>query len=306
MKCTRPIHLYFSALGEKISKKQYEIAYLESQSKGTPAPFTKDVGCGKCLACRINKRREWTLRLCHEEVFSETAYFITLTYDEDHVPMSVDKETGSVCMAVKKEDIQLFMKRLRKACSDKQIRFFLNSEYGQQTQRPHYHALVFNIPEDKIFQDSRIIKRGRSTSFTSPWLASIWKNGNVEFGIASKERAGYCAKYFIDRKEIDEDHVPNFSLMSRCPGIGYAYMKQIREKVRVYGLTGCMNACGTYVKLPRYYDGKIYSDEERHERFLDHAYEVPDEDYFTMLDNADLVEAARRRALTWKGKKSKI
>ena len=294
MKCTRPVHIYFNAQGEKISKNEYEHSAIFNGG------FIKDVGCGKCLACRINRRREWTLRLCHEEVFSDTAFFITLTYDNEHLPCAVD---GYMMVSVR--DVQLFFKRLRKACPGREIRYFLNSEYGS-LGRPHYHALLFNAPEDLMFKDSKIIKRGRSTSFTSPWLASIWQNGNVEFGIASKERAGYCAKYFIDRKDIPPEITPNFSVMSRNPGIGKAYMEKIRDKVRKTGVTGCMNACGTYVKLPRYYQEKIFSDEERRERLLEHAYELPDEDYLIMLDNADLVEQNRLRALTWKGKKTKL
>lgn len=267
--------------------------------------YCKHVPCGKCLACRINKRREWTLRLCHEEVFADTAYFVTLTYDEQHVPYAGDH------MAVYKPDIQLFLKRLRKDVSktypDTKVRFFLNSEYGPETGRPHYHALLFNVPEEKMFQDARTIKRSRkSVSFTCPYLSKIWGKGNVEFGIASKERAGYCAKYFIDRKEVDPDLLPNFSLMSLRPGIGFAYQDQIAEKVKHYGLKACLNSSGTYVALPRYYRNKIYTEDERKEQFLEFLGEVPDQDYWTMLDNADLVEQNRYRALHWKGKKSKI
>lgn len=295
MRCTRPITLYFNEKGEKVNKNTFD--------SNSPI-YAKDVGCGKCLACRINKRREWTLRLCHEEVFSSSAFFITLTYDEDHVPFDTNGN-----MAVSVRDIQDFMKRLRyrveKDAGIDGVRFFLNSEYGE-LGRPHYHAILFNVPPELMMKDSRIIRRGRSVCYTSPWLLSIWGNGSVEIGIASKERAGYCAKYFVDRKEVDEILVPNFSLMSRKPGIGFAYQDQIADKVRYYGLHACLNSCGTYVGMPRYYRNKIYSDAERRAQFIKTLDEIPDDQYQIMLDNADIVEQNRKRALTWKGKKQKL
>lgn len=291
--------IYFDGEGHRISFQEYDTLHSSGASV-----HAMHVPCGKCLACRINKRREWTLRLCHEEVFSDTAYFVTLTYDEEHLPIAGDFP------AVYKPDIQLFMKRLRKDVAkydpEIRIRFFLNSEYGERTERPHYHMLLFNVPEKKMFQDARTIRRGRSTSFTCPYLSQIWGNGNVEFGIASKERAGYCAKYFIDRKEIDSRLQPNFSLMSRRPGIGFAYQEQIADKVQKLGLHACLNSSGTYVALPRYYRDKIYTEEQRRDQFLEMLGSQLDSDYLTMLENADIVEQNRYRALHWKGKKSKF
>lgn len=292
MKCTRPLTLYYNEKGERVS-------YRPGAGIDSPPQFAKYVPCGKCLSCRINKRREWTLRLCHEEVFSSSAFFVTLTYDEEHVPFD---SNGN--MAVSKEDVQKFMKRLRYRCGDG-IRFFLNSEYGE-LGRPHYHALIFNIPSELMFEGARRIFRKGSISFTCPFLMSIWKMGNVEFGTASKERAGYTARYFIDRKEIDPILVPNFSLMSRNPGIGNAYMKEIIDKVKVHGLRGCLNASGTYVALPRYYRTSIYDPDELHAQFVASLEDEDDPDYLTMLNNADLVEEMQYKAMTWKGKKQKL
>jgi hypothetical protein len=283
--------LYFNDRGERVPGPSSDLEVTNI--------YAKYVGCGKCLACRINKRREWTLRLCHEEVFSDTAYFVTLTYDEQHVPID---DNGY--MAVCKRDVQLFLKRLRKDNPGVKIRFFLNSEYGE-LGRPHYHMLLFNVPAEKMFSESRTIRRGRSRSFTCPYLYKIWKAGNVEFGIASKERAGYCAKYFIDRKGVPDEITPNFSLMSRDPGIGYEYQDKIAEKVRYYGLYACLNSSGTYVPLPRYYRNKIYTEEQRRESFVSQL-EVSDTEYESMLRNADIVEENRYRALHWKGKKQKL
>lgn len=295
MKCVRPNTIYFDGEGHRIPWQQYDTLL----ASGKPC-HAMHVPCGKCLACRINKRREWTLRLCHEEVFSDSAFFVTLTYDEDHVPIDDNGNYG-----VYKKDVQDFMKRLRSDNEGVKIRYFCNSEYGEKG-RPHYHMLLFNVPQEKMFKDARLIRRNRSVSFTCPYLMDVWKCGNVEFGIASKERAGYCAKYFIDRKSVDPILSPNFSIMSRRPGIGFAYQEAITDKVRKYHLHYCLNSCGTYVALPRYYRDKIYTDEERREDFLSLLGSQFDQAYIDMLANADIIEENRYKALHWKGIKQKL
>lgn len=90
------------------------------------------VPCGKCISCRVNRRREWTQRLLHESYYQDSAYFITLTYDEEHVP--IDKNGNE---AVCKSDVQDFIKDLRNKYRDVSIRYFVGSEYGPETGRPH-------------------------------------------------------------------------------------------------------------------------------------------------------------------------
>ena len=63
------------------------------------------VPCGKCLACRIAKRTEWAMRMLHELSDYDDAVFVTLTYDEDHIPSN---------HSLKKSDLQKWFKRVRK------------------------------------------------------------------------------------------------------------------------------------------------------------------------------------------------
>ena len=101
------------------------------------------VGCGKCVMCRIAKRREWTLRLIHESVYWEDSVFLTLTYSDDYLP-----KNGSL----DKRQLQLFIKRLRKSLNGRSIKYFACGEYGDNTERPHYHLIIFGISlcqEDK-------------------------------------------------------------------------------------------------------------------------------------------------------------
>lgn len=236
------------------------------------------VPCGKCINCRINRTREWTTRLLHESLYSDNAYFVTLTYNEDSEPLN-DFGNPSVC----KDDIQRFFKRLRKAYPDYKIRYFLGSEYGPTTGRPHYHAIIFNLPPDvlnpcKDYVQGMLLEKyiHGHKSYINRKLSDIWNNGFVTIGELTPERVSYCAKYFVNKIECDENQEKNFSLMSRRPGIGFSYSQDIKDKVRYYNLHACLTHNGKYVGLPRYYDKKIFSDDERRLRQSDYVCPHPE------------------------------
>ena len=108
-----------------------------------------EIPCGKCEGCRIARSREWANRCMMELEYHDSAYFLTLTYDEEHVPRHwyADPETGEAMqsLSLEKRHMQLFWKRLRKAFPDDHIRYFMCGEYGSTTFRPHYHAIVFGL-----------------------------------------------------------------------------------------------------------------------------------------------------------------
>lgn len=260
------------------------------------------VPCGKCLACRINRRREWTQRLLHESNYNSTSYFITITYDSEHVPINCDG-----LMEVCKKDIQLFHRYIRRNFPDVTFRYFLNSEYGPQTQRPHYHAIYYGLPES-VFTSGipKYGKRGLEYTYNGE-LQRIWSKGELTVSPMTRERASYCAKYFIDKLDNPDFTEKNFNLMSRKPGIGRLYAEAIAPKVRHYGLIGCLTDKGNYVGLPRYYRKVIYSDDERREQFESREYDSTYMQKFNgILNNGDIMESNLHRAMTFKGKKSKL
>lgn len=159
------------------------------------------------------RSQEWAIRCMHEASLHEVNVFVTLTYDDEHLP------PGGTLV---KRDFQLFMKRLRKH-SATPIRFFAAGEYGEELCRPHYHALLFGID----FADRRFEK---ATSFgdlyQSDKLTAIWGMGRANFGTVSYKSARYVAGY-INKKITGppaKDHygelLPEFGLMSRREGIG--------------------------------------------------------------------------------------
>ena len=116
------------------------------------------IPCGQCIGCRINYSREWACRMMLENEYSTASYFITLTYDDDHITKKkikikpdgyirpirqfpnmvdfVDVGTGEMRehMTLNKGDLSDFNKRLRKEFGEG-IRFYACGEYGSHTFR---------------------------------------------------------------------------------------------------------------------------------------------------------------------------
>ena len=98
-------------------------------------PDGLEIPCGKCILCRKQKAAEWSLRMYHELSTSQKASFVTLTYDDTKLPAN---------QTLVKAHLQNFMKRLRKRIEPEKLRYYAVGEYGDKTQRPHYHMILFN------------------------------------------------------------------------------------------------------------------------------------------------------------------
>lgn len=211
--------------------------------------------CGKCIACRINRREEWTTRIMHETAFSESAVFVTLTYDEQSVPW-IDLDGVPVRVA-SKDDIQSFVHKIRKTFEGlpdpPKIRYFIGSERGPTTDRPHYHGIIWNLPEG--FRNEYFLSR-------------CWHRGFVTVSEFNIRRARYVAKYYVGRENSKSLPPPmlDFSLMSRRPGIGRQFVERNKERIDYYNL-GTVSLAGKTVPLPRYYRNLCYSDETKERRY---------------------------------------
>lgn len=216
------------------------------------------VPCGNCEACIVNNANEWRTRLSIENDCSETSYFVTLTYDDDKIPIGCFPDSFGdthVVPYVCKRDVQLFIKRLRKRFPESNLRYYLVSEYGPTTYRPHYHMLLFNLPRyssDNTYQDVKITKI----------LQQTWANGFITVDSVTFGRISYVTKYLSCVTDLPEYLPKPFRLMSRNPGIGATYL----DKRDVIDWHRCNLACyypdGRFKKrLPRYLKDKIFDDE---------------------------------------------
>lgn len=205
------------------------------------------VPCGRCIGCRVEYARQWAMRCMHEASLYDENSFVTLTYDDDHLPAR-----GSL----RKRDFQLFMKRLRRRFPDQRIRFFASGEYGDDTLRPHYHGCLFGFD----FRDKRsVCRRSDYEVYQSDVLDDTWACGLTEVGSVTFDSAAYCARYAVKKFRGKPEDVeryydglePEFAVMSRRPGIGAQWYAQYGEGVRMHD---SVIVNGREVRPPKYYD----------------------------------------------------
>lgn len=212
------------------------------------------VPCGKCPACLSNKRGSWAFRLQQELREAKTAKFITLTYDEKNNKGSLSKI-----------DVQAFLKRFRQLCLKVdglyQLRYYITGEYGSKTFRPHYHALLFNIPDVGQMKLYELIN-------------SSWKKGSSYIGDVCDASIMYVAKYLLKGSIIPEGCEEPFSLMSRKPGIGFNYVERMQDWHQDDQRFYAVKAGGEKVALPRYYKDKIFSKTDKEENFIKQQMEM--------------------------------
>lgn len=202
------------------------------------------IPCGQCFGCRMQYARIWANRCMLEAKQSENCWFVTLTYDDDHVPVHdyVDKKTGACekSLSLCKRDLVLFNKRLRKRYGDG-IRFYAAGEYGSRTMRPHYHIIYFNLPFDDLRDPDPKIEPFRSKKGfdikVSDELYKLWDKGIHSIEPVNWKTCAYVARYCMKKQKgagasvYDDFNIePEFSLMSRRPGIGREWYDEYGEK----------------------------------------------------------------------------
>ncbi len=218
--------------------------------------FKQVVSCGQCIGCRLERSRQWGIRISHEAQLHDENSFITLTYSPEARP------SGGTLV---KFHFQDFMKRLRSRLSPKLVRFFHCGEYGDKFARPHYHACLFGFDfPDKVFYKEINGER----LFTSKFLSSVWDRGFCTVGDLTFRSACYVARYCLKKVNGDRsfDHywsvdeltgetypvLPEYCTMSRRPGIGSRWFDQFGSDVfprdEVF-------ANGFRSQPPRFYDG---------------------------------------------------
>lgn len=215
------------------------------------------VACGKCMECRLARARDWSLRCVHEASLYDDNVFITLTYDDEHLPFD---------HGLFYPDFQGFMHRLRKRIPGAG-RFLMCGEYGDQFGRPHFHAILFNCG----FPDRKLIRSKPDPLYVSALLDDLWqRKGFASFGDVTTQSAGYVARYSTKKitgpgtdhvyDYVDEgtgevfERVPPFLHASNRPGIGYEWFQRYHSDVfpcdeLVYD--------GRKFPVPRYYS-KLY------------------------------------------------
>lgn len=229
-------------------------------SQGTGSSFM--LPCGQCVGCRLERSRQWAVRCVHEASLHAESAFLTLTYDDDHLPCD---------FSLDKSHFQKFMKRLRKRFSGRKIRYFHCGEYGDETSRPHYHAILFGLD----FSDKILWSQNHGNNlYSSALLDSIWSYGRCFIGDVTFESAAYVARYVLKKiTGAAADHVlvdgcpgpyvrmdfetgelfpvkPEYVTMSTKPGLGADWIDFFRDDVFPDDF---VISRGVPVSVPRYY-----------------------------------------------------
>lgn len=196
--------------------------------------------CGTCLACRTSRAKDWSNRLFLESLEHEKNYFITLTYDNANCPPELVKS-----------DCQQFFKSLRN--DGFKCRYFIAGEYGEVTHRPHYHALLFGLDIPDLVLHT--VDEKDNKFYTSDFISSYWKKGNILIAEMTPETICYTARY-CTKKLGSDDYKKEFILMSRRPGIGSNYIEkhlaEIVEDKKLYlgefGIKGFSRYINNFIK----------------------------------------------------------
>lgn len=192
-----------------------------------------------------------------EMQFSKNALFVTLTYNNEHLPDKVNKE-----------DVQLFFKRLRKRCEPlkkgkmknkkyRPLRYFLTSEYGPLHDRPHYHAIIMDINplnnDNPTFMDLYNI------------IDDSWQNGFVYVENAHIGKVHYVVDYMVKDAHLDLSDDKKETLFNlKSNGIGKKFIENEHNRHSLGSRNDFVIPCDSGKRrMPRYYKEKLFDEQRR-------------------------------------------
>lgn len=216
------------------------------------------IGCGKCLECKLKESKQWAQRSVAESLMHEDNWFITLTYDDEHLPMSIvtysrhSYEFG--CWSpLLYEDFQAFEKRLRSYMKYHYnldgFRFLMCGEYGPKNGRPHFHVIFYGLPLPDIQKIKDVTVGGKSyTYLSSEIIDKCWGKGFTTIGEVNWETSAYVGRYVMKKMSNLEEYdycklcydngweplPPEMREASRRPGLGRPFYDENKDDIYKY------------------------------------------------------------------------
>lgn len=218
--------------------------------------------------------------------------FLTMTYEDSNLLYA--DETPIIY----KPHLQTFLKDLRNnqkkeykrlnpdlnvrqiAQKVPKIRYYACGEYGDQTQRPHYHMILYNLlPSLK------------------EKLPDIWRLGHIDIGGCNMKTIAYTTKYILKQQhEAESESQQNFkpfSLMSKGMGKGYLQNAEYHKTNKTFTVR---NGNGDNQTMPRYLKDKIFTTREKekvNDIMLEKVYKIEDEQNREIATHGDDPEKIR-------------
>lgn len=271
MKCVTPMfrkyvkgdHKKGTVISRSEARKELEINEninsfrINEYNQKSPYYNYELIPCKKCWACQLNYSAEWATRIMLESKKYDNNWFITLTYTDEYIPIlqsitgkykiSEDKteeityiNDGTWTYSLYPEHVNTFINSLRKDFERREytgIKYFYCGEYGENTQRPHYHMILMNCPLD-IFQFYNThIDKNFKAHWKSHELEKWWKYGFIDIAELEWSCAAYVARYCTKKLSNKYDNWyymengkwPEFIRMSQ--GIGFDYYEKHKKEI---------------------------------------------------------------------------
>lgn len=252
MPCFHPLRAYYTDHTNPSTGKRYLTFDHHNQAQGY-SHLT--LPCGRCIGCRLERSRQWAIRCMHEASLHEHNAFVTLTYNDEHLATLPGADEGHPSLYP--SHFTNFMKRLRHSRGPG-VRFFHCGEYGDKTNRPHHHALLFNCSfPDKL--PTTLPGNTNYRTYISADLTQLWGHGHTYLSDVTFESASYVARYSLKKvygEGADDWYMgrrPEYLTMSRRPGIATDYFNKFYREI--YMRDSCI-LNGREVKPPKFYDLK--------------------------------------------------
>jgi len=218
--------------------------------------------CGKCLKCLLKRKAQWSYRLVEEMQNSFSSYFVTLTYEDKYLTRT---DLGNT---INPEDHKLFISNLKEYEAESllnyrpfsaeeifrkdngiketgKLKYYGVSEYGGKTGRSHWHYILFNVRD----------------ILSITWA---WNMGRIQVDECNINTIDYVLKYMVkDHTGEDYDNrIKEKSYMSK--GLGASAMnKQMIDYIQAMDANMVLNQRGQRVAVPRYYNKKFLTEEQR-------------------------------------------
>ena len=207
--------------------------------------------CGQCMPCRINRRKEWMTKLLLEKrYYGDNIAFITLTYAPENLPDAEHFKGGSL----NKSDAQKFIKRFRMNyyynhpdTEKKSIRYFLVGEYGTETSRAHYHAIIFGVDPHRAQKITKL-----SWTLGHSQCAEV-KDGGIQYV------CGYTLKKLTSEKDFPDGQQPEFSLKSTQPALGHCQIPTIARKLAQHNIAPALPSWDNWIAEQENISHEVFS-----------------------------------------------
>jgi len=174
--------------------------------------------------------------------------FFTLTYSDSNLIATNSSGTANMTVEQRptlvKKDVQNWLKRFRKAIAPLKIRLVYVGEYGDLTQRPHYHGAIFGYPNCLRGKTRYLVGPNRSQKSCCAHcdlIMDTWGRGHIMLGSLTAESAQYIAGYVTKKMTAKDDprllgRTPEFFQPSLNGAIGSAAMWDVASTLLQFNL----------------------------------------------------------------------